>query len=359
MGEGGWGTVAVFPAAPKDPFIHSLYAALARYGWRALYVDDPYSLTAMLSIRRRTKILHLHWVQGLYSGRGLFKYYSLIKFIYLLLLMKIVLRFKLVWTVHNVFPHESLGLLIERVARKVLYRVADVVVALCEAERAALIKVFGGREVKVIPQGNHVHLLKPVDKAMARKILGLPRDSRVFLFLGKIRPYKGVDLLIEAFSKLAAELDNVVLLVAGSPSKHFIYSFPNNKYFNFIRSGKLRLILRYVSWEEASILFSACDYAVYPYRQVWNSGSVMSALSCGRPVIIPRRGCLIHLPSEIAIFIDSSDVEGLYKALKAAALRPVDEAVCSKCLEYAMRFNWLKVAKAYAEVYRKLIAASS
>ena len=103
--------------------------------------------------------------------------------------------------------------------------------------------------------------------------LGLDPGRRTLLFFGLIRPYKGLDILIEAFRELG---DEYQLLIAGEPYGSFdsyaaqIATLPHPE--------RVRTELRYIGDDEVGRFFAAADLAVLPYRSATQSG--ISAVAC-------------------------------------------------------------------------------
>lgn len=103
----------------------------------------------------------------------------------------------------------------------------------------------------------------------------------VMLFFGRLRGYKGVDDLLSAFALTAID---GTLIVAGAPE--------GSETEERIRrtaaaDERVRLLLDFIDAERVPTLFAAADVVVLPFRDVTHSGSVMLALSLGRPVLVP------------------------------------------------------------------------
>jgi len=118
------------------------------------------------------------------------------------------------------------------------------------------------------------------DRIYCRQEVGVSREETLFVFLGMIRPYKGIRELIERFCK-AADCQSR-LLVAGhceNPSEIAMLSR--------MATGDPRVILSIGGLDDDSYarLLVASDAVVLPYREYLHSGSIIHALSYARPVI--------------------------------------------------------------------------
>ena len=107
------------------------------------------------------------------------------------------------------------------------------------------------------------------------------------MFFGLIRDYKGLDILIDAFSRLD---DSYQLIIAGEPYGSFekyqkqIDSSPNAK--------RVSLFPNYISDSEVKYFFSAADVAVLPYRSATQSGINAIANHFELPMIVTDVGGL-------------------------------------------------------------------
>ncbi|MBK9376106.1 MAG: glycosyltransferase [Holophagales bacterium] len=176
---------------------------------------------------------------------------------------------------HNLADHEA-GAPRRALARLALRRAdvlavqnaGDLATARCEVPEARAV---------LVPHPSEPVL--PVPRGEARARLGLPQGAPVFLFSGLLRPYKGWDVLLEAFATTRRAVPDAVLLLAGEPwgEAKRLESRP-------VPAG-VRLFLRFLPAEERGLLFDACDAVVCPYRHATGSGIAADAVSHGRPVI--------------------------------------------------------------------------
>jgi glycosyltransferase involved in cell wall biosynthesis len=143
------------------------------------------------------------------------------------------------------------------------------------------------REYPSIPVGWHRLPPAPVGarrrKSEARTALDLPEDRRVALFLGLIRPYKGVDLLLEAAAGLPADSDWLIV-VAGEPWGGLGGRLERQA--DALGLGaRVRLDLRWIPEGEVPTLLAAADLVVLPYRRGSQSAVAPMALAEGVPVL--------------------------------------------------------------------------
>jgi glycosyltransferase involved in cell wall biosynthesis len=188
---------------------------------------------------------------------------------------------------HNVLPHEPHPA--ARVLTKGTLRHADLLVTHAPQQRAELAEL-GLHETPVL-EAFHPRFVAadlaaepfPDEVAAERRRLGDP--DLLLLCYGAIRPYKGVDLALEALTRVRS---SVRLVVAGK-----FWSGKGELIRQAARLGD-RVELRdgYVSNEETALLFSACDAALLTYRSASQSGVVALAFAHERPVVVTDVGGL-------------------------------------------------------------------
>lgn len=284
----------------SNPYNFLLYSHLQDLGVTVLDMGDvvrrPRQVWRLLC--QGVDVLHLHWPEHA-LGLSLFRtvFHMLILFGFCL-----YHRFrggKVVWTVHNLSPHENNYPFLEKWFYSTLARVVDGLIFLTETSLALFRKeekmyAFSSKPATVIPHGHYLPVYpKRVDKAAARRLLDLPSDGRVILFLGSLRPYKGVEELLAVSKEFSASDRKVFFVVAGKP---FSEEYRECLIRLSSRSDSyVRLFLEHVPEDRVPLFFSAADVAVFPYRRILNSGSVFLSLTFGVPVLVPRLGSLEEL----------------------------------------------------------------
>jgi glycosyltransferase involved in cell wall biosynthesis len=163
------------------------------------------------------------------------------------------------------------------------------------------------------------------------------------LFFGKVRPYKGVDTLLEAFAALPPELD-AHLTVAGecgeTPLAAELVELASRS------RDHVTLSLQWFSEEEASRLLQSADVVILPFREITTSGSAMLALGHGLPLVVPDLPGLADLPDDAVIRYDQT-VQGLSTALADVIL--ADPSVLAKMSSaahsYCSATGWSEIAE--------------
>ncbi len=190
---------------------------------------------------------------------------------------------------HHVFDHESAGWK-KRLAWAGL-EAADAVIAQSEEDLGLLKSRLGRKPVLVLP--HPIDERPRPDRAEARRRLGI--DAPLVLFLGLIRPYKGVDVLFDAAPRIVAGTGARIALVGEV--------FPDSKaeidrLMKRPAAAHAILVDRYVAEDEMDAWLAACDVVVCPYRKNSGSGIAARAIAARRPVVASRLSGFLPFVSE-------------------------------------------------------------
>jgi glycosyltransferase involved in cell wall biosynthesis len=216
---------------------------------------------------------------------------------------------------HNLADHEA-GPARRALARLALRR-ADVLAVQNAGDLATARREVPEARAVLVPHPSEPACIVPRDDARAR--LDLLPGAPVFLFSGLLRPYKGWDVLLEAFAEVKRVLPEAVLLLAGEPwgEAKLLAGRP--------APPGVRLFLRFLPAEDRGLLFDACDAVVCPYRHATGSGIAADAVAHGRPVIgsdVPGLAVVVE-DGVSGLLVPPGDV----RALAAAMLRFVREGL--------------------------------
>lgn len=290
-------SIAFFPALKYmsgNPYWPVLVSGLEKLGVQFYDDTGTFTFTWLLNHRKEINTLHLHYCQPYFTWRrGKTHILFVIRFALTLFFAR-VLGYQTIFTLHNLEPTYSLQpAWVDYLGHWFAVNWVDKVIVHCQAARQLLAQKFGRRSnVYVVDHPNCIDWYpNTVSKELARSILNLPSTSRVFAFLGGIRPNKGVETLIQAFSALEGQ--ELRLVIAGKV-------FPPEAYAASLQEftcGDERIVLRlqHIPDDEIQIILNAADVVVLPFSWILTSSSANLAMSFSRPVIVPRMGCLPEL----------------------------------------------------------------
>ena len=223
---------------------------------------------------------------------------------------------RVVWMVHNALPHEGSPLLWRPLA-KLGYAAGDICLTHAESERDALAALGVPSAIRRVPHpAPAVTTVSRAVEAEARASLGLADGELLFLFVGYVREYKGVDVLLAALARLGAAGAPWRAVIAGEwyvdrdAADRSIASPP--------LAGRVRIDDRYLPAEEVARYMAAATAVVLPYRSGTQSGVVPLAYAHGRGVVTTRVGGLPEAVREVetGLLVAPDDVSGLAAALE-------------------------------------------
>ncbi len=133
----------------------------------------------------------------------------------------------------------------------------------------------------------------PIDKSEARKILGLDPDQKIILFFGFIRPYKGLDLLLEAMADRRIRTSGIKLMVAGE------FYTDRKPYDELIKALGIheQLVLKtdFIPDSQVRQFLCAADFVIQPYKSATQSGVTPLAYHFEKPMLVTNVGGLPDL----------------------------------------------------------------
>ncbi|MBN1815501.1 MAG: glycosyltransferase family 4 protein [Anaerolineae bacterium] len=343
-------TVAFLPVY-QNPYQHLLTAELEKLGVHVEHLSGMPSARWLVHNRDRVQILHLHWLDGLYMHR-LLTPLRLPTFLARLALSR-RLGYRLVWTAHNILPHRASLAPVHRMVRQLVMARADAVIAHCEYGRDELLRRFARQgPIYVVPIGSYEGVYPAaVSRGEARATLGLSPEAFVYLFLGNIAAYKGLDELVVAFRQVAAGDD--VLIIAGRNRDVALASRLEQA---AAADTRLRVRAGFVPDDEMQFLLRGADVMVAPFRNVLTSSSVLVGMSYDLPIVAPAIGCLPELVSpEAGLLYNPADPAALGKALRE--IRGMDTGRMGQAARHiAASLRWEDIARQTAAIYRECLA---
>lgn len=298
-------------------------------------------------------IFHLHWQH--FEIPFFHKYISYVMstlFSTIILWLIKIFGYKLVWTIHNLTPHERLYLDDLAITRLIINLSEKVIVHSEQTKNDIKRYNSNGNKIFVIPQGNYVDIYpNTIDQKEARNYFNLSESDFVLLFFGAIRSYKGLENLLESFTQLQ-DNKNLKLIIAGN-------CFDQEYKKNLIRrmnllGNKILYKIQHIPDDQVQYYFNAADIAIFPFKTITNSSSVLLSSSFGKPVIVPELGGLKDLPKDIGYFYKNQNEltnQIQYAMSHRNKLKEKEKAAS----EYAHSVSWEKTASRTFQLYSDLI----
>ncbi|MDF9718003.1 glycosyltransferase [Nocardioides sp. ChNu-153] len=313
--------VHYFPDYWTNPYQPMLFSALPSVGSYAVPVPDA---TEHLRTRAQAPghpgVLNIQWPDPiLQPSRGPFSArLALDEFAAALAAFK-QRGGHLVWTVHNVLPHEAKFQWAEVELGQLLADEADVVHLLSAEtiEQAAPYYRIDPAKAVVIEHSSYDGRYPTwISREGARERLGLEPHEKAIIALGGVRPYKGLDKLVAVFDELHRDDPSLRLLIAGRPGK-----LARSAKFesDCLADPRIIAFFDFVPDDQLQVWMKAADLAVLNYRNILNSGSFLLSQTFGLPVVAPRAGALRAFDDQPQVrLFDTGDDAGLRRAIAVA-----------------------------------------
>lgn len=303
--------------------------------------------------RLRFNILHLHWVELQYSYGNAPAAKAKRSQQNLLIQLRYLQQrgIRLVYTVHNLSQHEGLHPQLNEQANRWLFEHANAIHVHDHTSAEAVAETYDRHEnVFIIPHGNYIGVYpNSVNRDDARSRLGIPSEPFVYLFIGQVRPYKGLDNLIQAFIKL--DDSGTLLIIAGQANDD---GYQRNIQAQANGRSNIMFFPDYIPNEDLQYFFNSADACVLPYRHATTSGAALLDYSFAKPIIAPAIGPFPDLvtPDRGVLFHAGAD---LIEALRQARDLDADRAK-SATLAFAETRNWTTIGAQHAAMYRSISA---
>lgn len=327
---------------PKITVLHSLRKPDGTTGYVDHMIESAPEGLEVLPMSWRTAltgkydVFHVHWPEYLVRAKTApARAAKKVLFVVLVLRLRMMRR-PIVRTAHNIEPHET-GNAVEAALLRWCDRMTDHFICL-----NVTTKVPAGKSHSVILHG---HYRDRPDYQCA-----LPSDPSRILYFGLIRPYKGIEDLLSAFTAL--DSGELKLRIVGKPQ--------TEELADQIRSAcdensAISSRLAYVPDAELAEEIARAALVVLPYREMHNSGSVLLALSMNRPVLVPDTPANRALKEEVGpgwVYLYESAVIDAATLSRSLALVANDER--SPTADLSAR-DWDRIGEKHYAAYAELI----
>ena len=334
------------PRKNPNPFLELMAKGLSNSGWE----PKPFhwKLLPLLKNRKTVSIIHVHWPNALWrSGSAIFSYLKAARFIYLSLISRF-LGYKLVWSAHNVLPHEYRSKGFEISMRKWIVRNFHLVVGHainCEEDLQDQLGVKPPNYVLATYGNYEDYYSYDINREDIRRQFGYRDEDRVICLLAGPRSNKGSGIFLEAWENFDSE--KVKLLVLGKVEPEWtdrIKEMKNVKHDDRFLTGRDFVENLVVS-----------DFIALPYRSITTSGAYHLALTFEKPVIASDISFFkAHSSSKTALLFNLSN----FKKELGTILDSVEndwQPDYSQILELKNKFNWNDAGHEMASAFNDLI----
>jgi glycosyltransferase involved in cell wall biosynthesis len=244
--------------------------------------------------------------------------------------------------------------LVKRVIERRLYSRAREVVVLSRAFGRLLVERYGVSpwRITVVPPGVQLERFSPGGRSEARQGLGLSDETRVVLAVRRLVPRMGLEVVIDAWSRIEPSKD-LLVIVGDGPIRPAL----ETRVEELGLGSRVRLVGR-VEDQQLVDWYRAAEMVVVPSLALEGFGLVvLEALACGTPVIATDVGGLPETLGQLdqSMVVPAGDVEGLANRVASAldGTRPLPGPTL--CREHAERHTWAAAANRHFGVYARAV----
>lgn len=266
-----------------------------------------------------------------------------------------LLRKKLVFTLHDPFPHSAKNNREFEFCRKLAFRWIPKIILLNDAQTEKFCEVYKFPRNRLfharLGKYDCINYLSEKSSSSQENLAGLPesfRGQKYILFFGLIAPYKGVEFLLQAFGKLQQKHPDIKLLIAGSGKLYFDESL-------YKGNANVVLMNRYVPLAQLADLLKNALFTVCPYKDATQSGVVQTAFSMGTPIVATDVGNFAKAieNGKSGVIVPPCDANALAEAMADLVEHPEKLESFRKYIagEWLERNGWEEVVTQYLNCY--------
>lgn len=306
------GTLYVVPKIRYDhadsDYLYNLYKPLLNnqnFKIRSLSIFGHYKFVLSAILQRRA-ILHYHWLE-FQDLRSLLGMPWKLLCIYLFNLF----GGSIVWTIHNLEPHDKKWLSLHLKMHCWMGRIADCVHIHCASSSAEIENKFNIPREKLCLHPHPSYPAKQVDKETAAEFLNhhfdisLNHEKLTLLIFGNISEYKKIETVLDIIKD---EDLNIQAIIAG-PVKKGQEELGNRLSKRAKKDSDIKFLPYFIKTTDIPYFFGASDLCFFNFAQILTSGSVIMAHSYQKKIIAPAIGCLTELIKEENVYLFSSEAE--------------------------------------------------
>ena len=286
----------------------------------------------------------------------------------LIAILQTIKKYKtsIVITWHNPSPHENLPFL--RILERKLASYCDCIICHTQKGKHILEDLTIDARLEVVHHGCEIYgINKPTTTDY--KICGLSNNNEYILFFGNIRPYKGLDILLDAWKLISHNFPQTKLIIAGrlwEESDSLLSKIANKVAGTSSYSKKIREIInndpkdiicdfQFIPENKVISYLKISKLAVFPYRTFESqSGAAALAAGYGLPFVTSNAGGLKQLAIDESFIVSDISVESLANTI-AKVLLAYDENYRTKQLIKTRYYSWDKSAEFHAKIYNNLL----
>lgn len=355
--------MAYTPVARMNPYQALTYKSFARNNISTIPLIKPLFFDQLTQLKSQVSdvLLHLHWNSFVLNAAAdrddAVKRLNSFK--------KRLLSFKneggkVMWTVHNILPHDATYLDLEIDLQQFIADHSDIIHTMSHHTSRAVEDVLALDESKLLmsPHPSYLGAYEDyTERDEARITIGLDPDEVVYVVLGALKSYKGIREFLDGFDAASqGSARRRRLIIAGEPDG-------SSEIADLVSRCNLHpnvlIDARKIPYNLVQLYLRSADILGVPYQRALNSGSAMLGPSFGLPVISSRAGSLPEvLDASFTQFIDGFDVTEMRDAILSADRLLTPEARAA-ALRFAESLHAAPVSDRFASQIRERLSLLS
>lgn len=243
---------------------------------------------------------------------------------------------------------------------------SDAIITPSDSDKQYLIYLYSSNESKIykVPPGVNTSLFKPMDKQVAKNHIPANKNKKIILYVGRIEPLKGIDVLLYAFKILISQQLSMpisLMIIGGDITQQSTTWSPLLKHLEQLRhilriSAQVTFIGQ-LPQHELLYYYNASDVVVMPSHYESFGMAAAEAMACGIPVITTNVTGISNLIDESRSTLVTSVNNPLLLASQIKNLltdEKLYDQIKKNSLENVQHLTWKNVAKQIGSIYTKL-----
>src|SRR5699024_7402409 len=257
---------------------------------------------------------------------------------------------KVIGLLHNIIPHKKrMG---DQGLTRYFLRPVDAFLSLSRSVIAESKKFDTQKPRAYNPHPVFDHFGEKVPRKEAAQYLNLDVESKYILFFGIIRDYKGLDWLLEAFSKTRAKA-HVKHIIAGE------YYADKDQYDQQIADLKLqnKVIVHdhFIKEEEVKYYFSIANLVAQPYKNATQSGVTQIAYHFNCPMLVTKVGGLPEMiPDHKIGLVVNPDISAITQGIEDYFTNNLEDEFKQNFEEEKKKYSWGKLNQTIYSLYERI-----
>jgi len=268
------------------------------------------------------------------------------------------LGIRVVYTAHNVLPHDTGNHLKEKYLT--VYRAVDFLICHTKSAAERLSNEFDlpSSKISIIPHGPMLHDLRTTSPNQMAKKLSKDKNKVTFLFFGSIRPYKGLEFLLDAWHLAVADMPQASLEILGAGEQEYI-DLIQNKILQLNVAASVSSQFSYIEDDELVAHLEASHVLLYPYQNIDQSGALLTGMSFSKPIIATSLEGFKEtlIPDQTAIFVNYGDANQLSETLKYLYNTPSERERLgmNTAKDFGKQYSWGRISEQTMDVYQRKV----